>query len=81
MWSKFLARYATPILALGLCLGVVLGGSLPEFGNVLAYHQGLEEDHIYNGCFLVVGLVGICLFGLALCSRLLQHSSSRLVKK
>ena len=80
MWNRILVRHATPILALALCFGVVLGGSIPEFGNVTAYHQGLEDTHVYNVCFLVVGILGVVVCGLALRRRLLRHTSEALVK-
>ena len=84
---RFLGRSGTPIMALAICLGVVLGGSLPEVGNLAQYYifrnvsLHAEDSHYFNGLFTVVGVLGIIICGLALHRRLLQSTADNVVKK
>ena len=84
---NFLGRTSSPIMALALCLGVVLGGSLPEVGNLAQYyifpnvHSDEDASHYFNGLFIALGVLGIVICGLALYRRLLQTASRLLVKK
>lgn len=87
MWNHFLARYRSPIMALALCAGVVFGGSLPEVGNLAQYYlfhkvpYSEDPNHYFNGYFIVVGVLGIVICGLALYRRLLQASAHDVVKE
>jgi Na+/H+ antiporter NhaD/arsenite permease-like protein len=70
-----MVSHPTRVLALALCLGVVLGGSLPELGNLATYyilHWPEKARHYFNGYFTLVGVLGIIIFGLTLFRRLLQ---------
>lgn len=63
------------ILALAFCLGVLIGGSLPELGNLVVYYalkitRG-HQSHRFNRYFLMAGLSGIAVCGFALYRRLL----------
>jgi hypothetical protein len=80
MWSRFTVGHTTRTLALALCLGVVLGGSLPELGNLTAYFLwgSSAKSHFFNDYFMVAGILGIVICGIALRRRLLQP---RVVKK
>jgi hypothetical protein len=74
-------------MALALCPGVVLGGSLPEVGNLTQYYifrnisLAAENSHYFNGLFIVLGVLGIIVCGLALYRRLLQHATDNVVDK
>lgn len=84
---NFFRRNSASIMALALCTGVVLGGSLPEVGNLAQYYvfssvPGTDDAaHYFNGIFVVLGVLGIIICGLALYRRLLQTTPSILVKK
>ena len=39
MRHRFLANRPTRILALAFCLGILIGGSLPELGNLAVYYM------------------------------------------
>jgi hypothetical protein len=72
-------------MALAVCFGVVLGGSLPELGNAARYYifndtEGIDP-HYFNGLFIALGILGIIVCSLALYRRLLQSSTSGMVKK
>lgn len=85
--NNFLARNKSSSMALAICIGVVLGGSLPEVGNLAQYcifhnHSWDSSDsHYFNGLFIVVGVLGIIICGLALYRRLLQLATDDMVKK
>ena len=73
-------------MALAICLGVGIGGSLPEVGNLAQYYifrnvsLHAEDSHYFNGLFTVVGVLGIIVCGLALYRRLLQSTAHNVVK-
>jgi hypothetical protein len=73
-------------MALVICVGVVLGGSLPEVGNLAQYyifhnHSWESADsHYFNGYFIVAGVLGIIICGLTLYRRLLQSVTRDVVK-
>jgi len=53
-------------------IGTIIGSLSPESGNLLAHILGVPEgrSHIFNPCFLVLGIVGIvlaCAIGHRLC--------------
>ena len=83
MWGRFMARHTTRTLALAICIGVVLGGSIPELGNIRAYFLWGQDikPHFFNSYFLVVGILGIIICGIACYRRLLQSAPNRMVKK
>jgi hypothetical protein len=88
MWRTFfLARNRSRVMALALCAGVVLGGSLPEVGNLAQYYlfpnvrSDEDASHFFNGIFITIGVLGIIICGLALYRRLLQTAPGILVKK
>lgn len=85
MRNRLLARYAAPALALAFCLGCIIGGSLPDLGNLAMYYifgdTAHEVPHLFNRLFLVAGIVGIAVCGVACYRRLLHASSDRMVKK
>ncbi len=53
-------------LTLLLFIGVGIGSLMPEFGNLLAIKMGLQSSHYFNKYFLLVGILGIGIFGWAL---------------
>ena len=83
MWGKLVVRHATPILALAFCIGIVLGGSLPEFGNLAAYFLWGPniKPHFFNDYFLVAGILGVIICGITLVRRRSMEITSRMVKR
>jgi hypothetical protein len=85
-WNFFLGRNGSSISALAICLGVVLGGSLPEVGNLAQYYifhnhsWDSSDSHFFNGIFITIGVLGIIICGLALYRRLLQSVANDVVK-
>jgi len=69
MWSQLIEHHPTRVFALVLCVGVVLGGSLPELGNLVAYWTQAFTFHYFNKYFLLLGLLGVLGCGFALCRR------------
>ena len=69
MWAHYFGNPRTRVHALVLCIGVVLGGSVPELGNLVAYWTQAFVPHYFNRFFLVAGLVGVVVCGVALCRR------------
>ncbi len=70
-------------LALAVCFGLVIGGSLPELGNFTVYYilaEGHTDAHRFNVYFLALGLCGVIVFGIALYRRLFQSTVDRMVK-
>ncbi len=57
-------------LALVFCLAVVLGGSLPDLGNLATIALKIPDAHYFNFPFMVVGIVGFVICSIALCRRL-----------
>jgi len=43
--------------------GTLVGSLLPESGNILAYVLGFPygQGHVFNPCFLAVGIAGVVL--------------------
>jgi hypothetical protein len=87
MWrNHFFSRNGSSISALAICLGVVLGGSLPEVGNLAQYYifhnhsWDSSDSHFFNGLFITIGVLGIIICGLALYRRLLQSVANDVVK-
>jgi Na+/H+ antiporter NhaD/arsenite permease-like protein len=87
MWRNYLfSRNGTSISALAICLGVGIGGSLPEVGNLAQYYilhnhsWDSSDSHFFNGLFITIGVLGIIICGLALYRRLLQYITSDVVK-
>lgn len=76
-----MARTSTRVFALVLLVSAMFGGSLPEFGNIVAYYQGSESKHIYDTYFLVGGILGIIICGWALVRGQCMDNSSRMVKR
>ena len=74
MGSRYSVRHPARILALVFCISVVLGGSLPDVGNIATVLLRIEEAHYFNFYFLVAGLMGIAICGIALCRGLRHHS-------
>ena len=67
-------RYVTlpsaRIFALVFCVSVVLGGSLPDVGNIAVYQYFPHlPEHYFNIHFLVVGVLGILISVIALVRR------------
>ena len=83
MWNRFVDGHTTRTLALALCLGVVLGGSLPELGNITAYFLfgAHTKSHFFNNYFLVAGILGVIVCGIALVRRRNMETTSRVVKQ
>lgn len=69
MGNRFSRRMEARVFALVLIAGAVLGGSLPELGNLTAMWLGIEHGHYFNGYFLVAGLLGVVGCGIALYRR------------
>ena len=69
MGNRFSRRMEARVFALVLIVGAVLGGSLPELGNLAAMWLGLEHTHCFNGYFLVAGILGVIGCGIALYRR------------
>ena len=82
MWNRFVDGHTTRVLALALCLGLVIGGSLPELGNLTAYFLWgpFTKSHFFNDYFLVAGILGIIICGIALVRRRSVETASRMVK-
>jgi len=93
MWKRLVAGHPTRTLALALCIGVVLGGSLPELGNLAQYYfpsvsgwglnfrEHTSEGHWANGYFLVAGILGVIICGIALVRRRGMETTYRMVNK
>ena len=88
MWSRrFLGRSGASVMALAICIGVGIGGSLPEVGNLAQYYifrnvsLHAEDSHYFNGLFTVVGVLGIIVCGLALYRGLLQSITDNVVNR
>lgn len=71
MWMRNTSNSSARKFALALCISVVLGGSLPDLGNLIVYYWFPEgsDTHIFNLYFLVVGLLGLLICGIALLRR------------
>ena len=82
MW--FSKHHIARVPALALCLGVVLGGSLPELGNLAVYYwlpKG-SDAHQFNTYFLAAGLLGLVICGLSLVRRYrMDHTLDKPLKK
>jgi len=86
MWNKFMAHHPARVLALAVCLGVFIGGSLPELGNMAVYYMSENAvafnrgAHAFNGLFLAFGIGGVVVCGIALYRRFscTDSSSSRM---
>jgi len=66
MWNN--SKPTARILTLVFCISVVLGGSLPDLGNLAVYYwfpEG-ENTHVLNIYFLLAGLLGIIICGITL---------------
>ena len=85
--NNFLARNGTSISALAVCLGVGIGGSLPEVGNLAQYYifhnhsWDSSDSHYFNGLFITIGVLGIIICGFALYRGLLQSITNNVVDK
>ena len=79
MRNRFLARNTARVLALAFCLGVVLGGSLPDMGEVLVIVVGYKNQNILDFGFLVAGILGVVVCGVALRRRLLCNITEDVV--
>jgi hypothetical protein len=83
-----MANHPARVCALAICLGVLIGGSLPELGNITVYYMSENaiafnrDAHAFNGLFLILGICGILGCGFALYRRLacLNSSASRMVR-
>lgn len=77
-----MAHHPARVCTLVICLGVLIGGSLPELGNLAVYYMSQNaiefnrDAHIFNGLFLVLGIGGIIGCGVALYRRLARFDSS-----
>jgi len=71
MWSQYTKLHPARVFALVFCVGVVLGGSLPELGNLANYYMFHSRlaIHYFNQPFLVLGVLGVIVCGFALCRR------------
>lgn len=69
-----LGRNSARTMALGLCSAVVLGGSLPELGNVAVrvWWKGELGEHYFNTWFLALGIIGFAVCGIACYRRLVK---------
>ncbi len=81
MGNKFSRRMEARVFALVLIAGAVLGGSLPELGNLAAIRMGLEYGHYFNGYFLVAGLLGVVWCGVALYRRRVNKDTVHIIKE
>lgn len=68
MWHTFLAGYSARDFALLVLIAILVGNFLCESGNLLAGRLGLPA-HYFNKWFLIIGLLGMCGFGVALFGR------------
>ena len=66
MWSYYFGDSSARTFALVLCAGVVLGGSLPELGNLATYYLLPLAPHYFNKPFLLLGLLGLFISYIAL---------------
>lgn len=82
MWNRLVAGHTARVLALAFCIGVVLGGSLPELGNLMAYFLWgpFTKSHFFNNYFLVAGILGVIVCGIALVRRRNMETTSRMVR-
>ncbi len=87
MWrNHILGRNGSSISTLAICLGVGIGGSLPEVGNLAQYYifhnrsWDSSDSHFFNGIFITIGVLGIIICCLALYRRLLQSTTNNVVK-
>ena len=69
MGYRFNSRLQARVFTWVLIFGALLGGSLPELGNLAARWLGIEYGHYFNTHFLVAGLLGIIGCGIALYRR------------
>ena len=82
MWNRLLANHPARVCTLAFCLGVLIGGSLPELGNLAVYfmsENAIEfnrDAHAFNGLFLILGIGGVIGCGFALYRRLSRFDSS-----
>lgn len=70
-WRNRTARNIT----LSVFVAVLVGNLLCELGNLLAGWLGLYP-HYFNKWFLVIGLLGMCGFGIALFRRRNNHNKA-----
>jgi hypothetical protein len=70
MWRSFsTSKPHTRKFALVTGIGICIGGSLPEFGNVATKFLDVKQSHYFNQYFLVASLCGILISLFALCRR------------
>ena len=66
MWTYYFGGSSARTHALMLCIGVVLGSTVPELGNLATYYLLPLAPHFFNKYFLLLGLLGLFVSYIAL---------------
>jgi len=70
MWTThYIELHPARVYALVVCIGVVLGGSLAELGDLSAYYVFHIGTYYFDKYFLALGVLGLIVSGFALCRR------------
>ena len=67
-FAQYIKLHPARVFALVLCISVLLGGSLPELGNLANYYllHSRFASHYFNKLFLVLGVLGLIVSYIAL---------------